>query len=189
MSALDSIHHDFKIIHELTNLLVKLLRYELYITLTIIILIIEFFFLFLLLYSKTYLLTRNDLEIDWRILIGVIERTYYSSYHKHKILYIKSELISDLMTLVRHAKIYFTKQSTSEILNEWKQYLCCYSFKFTKYLYYFSSFLPTLLYPHEHEFGFKLWFEDFMHLYYTTKCESANNLINLFSQLAKDVNG
>lgn len=81
------------------------------------------------------------------------------------------------------------------MLSEWKQYLCVYSNKYAKYVHCLALFLPTLVHPDEHEFGFKLWFEDFIKQWSSSPTSGTNpklmnqNNVFLFALLAQDANG
>lgn len=73
------------------------------------------------------------------------------------------------------------------MLDEWKSELF-YANADRKYIDYFCLFLPTLMYPEEHKFGFQLWLGDFMKIWTTLK-SCFWELTNLFSRLAKDASG
>lgn len=79
------------------------------------------------------------------------------------------------------------------MMAEWKDYLCIYSNKFSRYLYLFMLFLPLHLPPEEHDQGFRLWFEDFMRLWAAMPTQDTsyyyNYFLYLFSNLAKNAFG
>lgn len=129
-------------------------------------------------------MSRKDLELDWR--------TAYSLFRKFqklpsKFLDIKVTFSLLFKSFIEKCRIYFSKQSTEEMLNEWGQYLFPNSKKMSAYLQNFCLFLPTMLYPEEHQFGYKLWFEDFMKIW----IDEPNNvdLSKLFSRLAQNASG
>ena len=140
------------------------------------------------------MLSRNDLELDWRTFYRLVVQTYHSPHFRSKTLNFELVLCAELPKLICCARVYFSKESTSEMLTEWKQYLCIYShISYLKYMQLFSMFLPTLVHPEEHQFGFKLWFQDFMNhwlsLPKTTSRIIQEDFIFLFAQLAVDANG
>lgn len=100
----------------------------------------------------------------------------------------KHEQKKKLKQLICFARAYFSKNSTKEMLDEWKQYLCIHNEKYRRYMEYFSLFLPTLLPPEEHEFGFKLWLDDFIDMLNWSQVPYTT-LSNLLARLAEDVYG
>ena len=167
LQVIDSIEDDFVLIHKLVRLTNYLLK-------------------------RSYLLSRDDLQIDWRILFRLMEKTYSSSYYYAKLIHLPHNLLTDAVSLVINSNVYFSKESTAEMLSDWKQYYCIYSNEFTQYIQYSSLFFPTLLPPGEHEFGFKLWFNDFFKLwisYPTSSKELQQDFVSLFSYLSCDACG
>lgn len=56
---------------------------------------------------------------------------------------------------VRNARIYFSTESTQEMLDEWRYLLCPFDMSMNKAIERFELFLPTLVYADEHEKTFK----------------------------------
>ena len=50
---------------------------------------------------------------------------------------------------------YFPVESTQEMLDEWRPLLCPFDESMNKGIAYLDLFLPTLLPPEQHQFGFK----------------------------------
>ena len=46
-------------------------------------------------------------------------------------------------------------ESTQEMLDEWRPFLCPFDSKMSEGLFYLELFLPTLMYPHEYDQGFR----------------------------------
>ncbi|KAH9394347.1 hypothetical protein TYRP_004398 [Tyrophagus putrescentiae] len=66
--------------------------------------------------------------------------------------------------------------------------------KFSRAASVLANFLPTLLYPEEHQYGYQLWFQEFMELWISLpengkNITSHNCFVKLFSRLAKDAKG
>lgn len=138
--------------------------------------------------SKPYLINRNDLQLDWRSLYEHLEKTIYSTHQLKQTILVDPELATELLELAFHARLYFSKESTSEMLNDWRQYMCIYSNSFKKYCELFQHFLPTVLPLDIHQYGFKLWFDDFMNLWLQlshSQLDYNSCCIQLFSNLAK----
>lgn len=56
---------------------------------------------------------------------------------------------------MKYARIYFDITSTKEMLDEWRPLLCPFSSSITEAFKRFDVFLPTILYEHEAENGYK----------------------------------
>jgi hypothetical protein len=61
-------------------------------------------------------------------------------------------------TFIKHARLYFSVESTQEMLDEWRALLCPFDTSFSKGIEKFELFLPTVVYPHEHDKSFKYFF-------------------------------
>ena len=46
-------------------------------------------------------------------------------------------------------------EATQEMLDEWRPWLCPFDVKMVEGLMFLEAFLPTLLYPEEHDRGFR----------------------------------
>ena len=111
--------------------------------------------------KKKYLLSRQDLLIEWRPLY----RLYY--HHEHSNAAARnlnpsvSGFKSSLAGLIKYARAYFSENATEEMLAEWRPLLypadsTSVNLAFT----YFSLFLPTIAeIPRER--GYDLWFKEF----------------------------
>jgi len=60
-----------------------------------------------------------------------------------------------LINLVKSCRVYFSNESTQEMLDEWRPLLCPFDASMDEAMYYLEAFLPTALYPEEHETGYK----------------------------------
>ena len=174
-------------IGKLSDLLALLLRYKN----AFIIIIIKTNFCLLI--SKPRLLSRNDLQLEWKPLYDLLEKTSYSALSQKKILYFEPNFSTSLVALIERARIYFNANATSEMLSEWTQFMCIYSsVKYHKYLYLLRTFLPTLLPPEEHKFGHELWLKDLVNLWFALTKEdivSHHDYVKIFSDLAKNALG
>ena len=66
---------------------------------------------------------------------------------------------------------YFPVESTKEMLEEWKPLLCPFDTAMLDGMDYFGEFLPTLMFPEQFNHGYKLWFDELLHIW----LESRNN--------------
>lgn len=53
------------------------------------------------------------------------------------------------------ARIYFDKSATQEMLEEWRPILCPFDVSMTNFFVRCSLFMPTIMYEHEMEYGYK----------------------------------
>ncbi|KPM02394.1 proteasome activator complex subunit 4-like protein 2 [Sarcoptes scabiei] len=137
-------------------------------------------------------LERKDLCLDPIILIELIENQIETNSNRMKIFPIPNSYQSKLNQLVIISRVYFDVNATESILQRWSQYLCIHCKDFNRYLCYFSLFLPTLLYPEEHQKGFHSWFQDFFSLWLQiplSKSKLHKPLIILFARLSQTACG
>lgn len=132
------------------------------------------------------MLPRKDLELDWKILYQLFQLCT-NGYSRNSILRPTSKTLLRLKLLTRYCRCYFSVNSTKEMLDEWKSELFHVGSD-RKYISYFCLFLPTLMYPEEHQFGFQLWLDDFMKIWSTVKW-CFWEMTSLFCRLAKDASG
>ncbi|XP_064602863.1 proteasome activator complex subunit 4-like [Liolophura sinensis] len=151
-------------------------------------LVVKFSNLLSTLLKKRELLTRDDLELQWKPLYNLVESILYSRYEQHGLQLFPSNIDGTLKGLVRVCRPYFPLEATQEMLDEWRPLLCPYDITIIKGLGYFENFLPTKLPPEHHSKGFKLWFEEMMNMWdsFHNTPSFENLLVALFSRLASD---
>ena len=59
-------------------------------------------------------------------------------------------------SFIPFARIYFDINATKEMLAEWRPIMCPFDVSMSKALERFSLFIPSILFEHEFEFGYKL---------------------------------
>lgn len=138
--------------------------------------------------KKTELLSREDLVLPWRPLYELYERIIFSQYENLGMLALPSSLEGHLKSLIFSCRPYFSVESTQEILDEFRPYMCPFDSEMAKAINYFELFLCTSLPPAEHHRGFKLWFDELMGLWKNLHniYSWENSLLWLFSRLAKE---
>ncbi|KFM69249.1 Proteasome activator complex subunit 4, partial [Stegodyphus mimosarum] len=115
--------------------------------------------------KKVELISRDDLILPWRPLYELYDRTFFSPYESLGMLLIPCNLESHLKALIRACRPYFSLESTQEILDEFRPFMCPFDSEMAKAMNYFELFLCTTLPPSEHHRGFKLWFDEFMEIW------------------------
>lgn len=142
-------------------------------------------------FSKHELLSPDELEIPWHPFYKLYESTLHSKYEYLGMLILPDNYEVSLKGMIKQIRNYFPKEATQEMLDEWRPLLCPYDQTMEKASAYFELFLPTTLPPEKHEFGFKLWFDEFMTIWYSTQTNPTweRNFIALFSRLATDTIG
>ncbi|XP_028325388.1 proteasome activator complex subunit 4A isoform X1 [Gouania willdenowi] len=157
--------------------------------------------------KKRELLSREDLELQWRPLYELYDRILFSktehlglnwfpnsprprSSSKLKIIKLvqRCSVENVLKTLVKSCRPYFSESATQEMLDEWRPLLCPFDVTMQRAISYFELFLPTTLPPELHHQGFKLWFDEFTSLWMSVQNLPSweVHLVNLFARLAND---
>ncbi|GFW26343.1 proteasome activator complex subunit 4 [Trichonephila clavipes] len=138
--------------------------------------------------KKVDLLTRDDLILPWRPLYELYEKLFCSNFEDLGMVLIPCNLEATMKTLIKTCSPYFSLESTQEILDEFRPFMCPFDSEMGKAMHYFELFFCTTLPPSEHHKGFKLWFEEFISLWQNWHNIPIweNNLLSLFSRLAKD---
>ncbi|XP_023231412.1 proteasome activator complex subunit 4-like [Centruroides sculpturatus] len=141
-----------------------------------------------LLLKKKELLSREDLELPWRPLYELYERTMYSPFERLGMFLLPLNLDAGLKGLIQACRIYFSVDATQEMLSEWYPLICPFDTSMSKAISYLELFLPTCLPPEHHDKGFKLWMPDLMKIWQS--CYNINpwenHLVWLFARLAND---
>ncbi|KAK9752669.1 Proteasome-substrate-size regulator, mid region [Popillia japonica] len=138
--------------------------------------------------KKDYLLSQDDLQLDWKPLYDLCTRLVQQSKNDIGMYRYSSGLETALENLIRCARIYFPVTATQEILDEFRPQLCPYSnSEIASAIEYLEIFLPIVVKPEEADLGYKLWFEELMNLWEV--CHNANiwesHLATLMARLAK----
>lgn len=138
--------------------------------------------------KKRELLSRDDLEIQWRPLYELYQARIYSSNN----IVVISGLDSNLKSLLRAARVYYPMSSTADILEEFRPYLCPYDKGMNRGLLYMELLLPTVTAkPEEHKDGYRLWLEELMSIWDSNpnSPEWEQQIVLLFARLAHDTIG
>lgn len=141
-------------------------------------------------YRKWDQLSRKELVIDWKPLYKIHMRI--SDVHNRSPILAPENMEHGIFNqFIKHARLYFPVESTKEMLDEWRPLLCPYDMTFSKAIEQFELFLPTIVYPHEHELSHKLWANELLDIWIsiTTPHAWESQLISLFSRLACNVVG
>uniref|UniRef100_UPI0037E73473 proteasome activator complex subunit 4A n=1 Tax=Semicossyphus pulcher TaxID=241346 RepID=UPI0037E73473 len=157
--------------------------------------------------KKRELLSREDLELDWRPLYELHDRILFSKTEhlglnwfpnsprprsSSKLIMLKlvqrCSVESVLKTLVKSCRPYFSESATQEMLDEWRPLLCPFDVTMQRAISYFELFLPTTLPPELHHKGFKLWLDELISLWVSVQNLPSweVHLVNLFARLAND---
>ncbi|XP_031565856.1 proteasome activator complex subunit 4-like [Actinia tenebrosa] len=143
----------------------------------------------ILLLKKRKLISREELTLPWKPLYANVEFLHYSKYESVGLKKHSSKCKELMKSVVRLARVYFSVESTQEMLDEWKPLLCPYDVAFGKAIFYFSLFLPTTLPPSQYDQGFRLWFEEFMGIWITFQDPGRaweEDFLKLLARLSKE---
>ncbi|KRT82951.1 hypothetical protein AMK59_4226 [Oryctes borbonicus] len=123
--------------------------------------------------KKEYLLSQDDLQLQWKPLYDLCTRLVEQSKNDIGMYRYSSGLETTLENLIRCARIYFPVTATQEILDEFRPKLCPYSnTEIASAIEYLEIFLPIVVKPEESDKGYRLWFEELMNLWEV--CHNAN---------------
>uniref|UniRef100_A0A3Q3GH33 Proteasome activator Blm10 mid region domain-containing protein n=1 Tax=Labrus bergylta TaxID=56723 RepID=A0A3Q3GH33_9LABR len=135
--------------------------------------------------KKKELLSREDIQLQWRPLYDLYERVVYSKT-EHLGLVWFPKYVLHLLVLFKY--LYFPVSSTQEMLDEWRPLLCVFDVAMQKAISNMELFLPTIMPPQEHGQGFQLWFDELMSLWTSVQNQPSweGHLVNLLARLAND---
>ncbi|KAG8177101.1 hypothetical protein JTE90_015245 [Oedothorax gibbosus] len=138
--------------------------------------------------KKPELLSRDDLSLPWRPLYELSETIFNSSYEAIGMILIPCNLENNIKILIKACNRYFPVESTKEILEEFRPYMCPFDSEMSKAMNYFELLFTTTLPPSEHHLGFKLWFDELIELWqhWHNIPVWENVFLSLLSRLAHD---
>ncbi|PFX25218.1 Proteasome activator complex subunit 4A [Stylophora pistillata] len=117
--------------------------------------VIAFGHVLILLLKKKKLISRDDLVLPWRPLLDLVDFTFYSKFEVHGLKKHPLKLEETVKHVLYMSRVYFSDDSTQEMLDEWRPLLCPFDVKFAKAMFYFSLFLPTTLPSEKFDKGYK----------------------------------
>lgn len=141
---------------------------------------------------KRFLISADELQLDWRPLYDTYLRLSYGEKESLGLRFVPENLESNLTQAIRLARPNFPLSATQEMLEEWRPMLNPFSTTIHRTITYLSLFLPTTLPPEHHDKGFKLWFDDIMSLWLSGKITIStyeSKLTLLLSRLSSDCMG
>ena len=138
-----------------------------------------------ILLKKKYLLSREDLTLDWIPLYELYHYWEDSSFAVRGLVRGHDELKSQIKSLIKYSRSYFSNEATQQMLDRWRPMFCPLDRAFFTAFRYLSLFLPTTQnIPPEH--GYKLWFDEFLRIWKTFGNGPTweVDMFNLWSRLA-----
>ena len=138
-----------------------------------------------ILLKKKYLLSREDLTLDWIPLYELYHYWEDSSFAVRGLVRGHDELKAQIKSLIKYSRSYFSYEATQQMLDKWRPMFCPFDRAFFTAFRYLSLFLPTTQnIPPEH--GYKLWFDEFFRIWKTFGNGPTweVDMFNLWSRLA-----
>nr|CAH7732828.1 unnamed protein product [Callosobruchus chinensis] len=138
--------------------------------------------------KKKYLLTREDLQLEWRPLYDTCVRVIEKTKRDLGMYRYSASFEATLFNAIRMCKAYFPASATKEILDEFKQYLCPFNSGDMSYaMECMELFLPCHVKPSEGDISYKLWFDEFMTLWNNCQeaCPWENYMMYIMTNLAR----
>ncbi|CAH1108407.1 unnamed protein product [Psylliodes chrysocephalus] len=138
--------------------------------------------------KKKYLLTRDDLQLDWRPLYDLCVKLMEKSKTVIGMYRYAANFEMTIFHLIRLCKVYFPASVTQEILDEFRPKLCIFNHtEMASTIRYLELFLPNSMKAEEADQSYKLWFEELMNLWDTCQDDSTweNNMMWIMTGLAR----
>ncbi|XP_052744002.1 proteasome activator complex subunit 4A isoform X2 [Bicyclus anynana] len=146
----------------------------------------KFATLFVMLTKKKFLISPEELTLQWRPLYDLGIRIFEKSSSNIGMYHYHASLESSYVAMIKCSKPYFEVGATKEMLEELLPQICPWSSN-SQMMGPFTAFLPVGL-PAEHaEQGHLLWFDQLMDLWdvcYNNQC-GISDVMMLFAGLAK----
>ncbi|XP_050294149.1 proteasome activator complex subunit 4B-like [Anthonomus grandis grandis] len=138
--------------------------------------------------KKRYLITRDELQLDWRPLYDLCVRTMLKSHSDIGMYRYISTFETSLYNAIRSCKVYFPASATQEILDELRPSLCPFNTgEISCAMHYLELLMPNAVKPEEASISYDLWFNEFMNLWEICHNTGAweNNMMWMFAGLAR----
>ncbi|XP_056636067.1 proteasome activator complex subunit 4-like [Diorhabda sublineata] len=138
--------------------------------------------------KKKYLLTRDDLQLDWRPLYDLCIKITEKSKTGIGMYRYASNFEMTIFHLIRLCKVYFPASATQDILDEFRPRLCVFNqSEMTTTIRYLELFLPNSMKLEEADISYKLWFEELMNIWDTCQDDSSweNSMMWIMTGLAR----
>lgn len=111
--------------------------------------------------KKEYLLSREDVQFDWRPIYELYKFVTYKSLEEDGLFLLPDDISQVLENLISQLRNYFPIEATRAILAEFRPLLCPWDSSMAKGCQLLNLFLPSRLAPEEHaKFGYTLWLHE-----------------------------
>ncbi|CAH1169598.1 unnamed protein product [Phaedon cochleariae] len=138
--------------------------------------------------KKKYLLTRDELQLDWRPLYELVIKVMEKNKTDIGMYRYSSNFEGTIFQMIKACKVYFPASCTQEILDEFRPRMCAFNtVEMSKIIKCFELFLPNHSKPEEANIGYKLWFEELMNLWDMCHDDNQweNNMMWIMTGLAR----
>ncbi|XP_044747476.1 proteasome activator complex subunit 4-like [Coccinella septempunctata] len=138
-----------------------------------------------LLLKKKYLLSRDELQIDWKPLhdlFSKIQDDIKSGMYKHP-----ASMENDILSVIISCRTYFPASDTQDMLNKYKPQMCPLDdSEMLLSISALDALLPTCVKAEEASISYDLWFPEFMTLWNSCRndCAWENSMMSLISRLS-----
>uniref|UniRef100_A0A914I0E6 Proteasome activator complex subunit 4 n=1 Tax=Globodera rostochiensis TaxID=31243 RepID=A0A914I0E6_GLORO len=142
--------------------------------------------------SRKSLLSREDLNLDWRPLYDLYIEVSFKHLEEDGLMLLPKDFKKGLGQLAVECSHFFPDAATQEMLNEVRPLFCPMDDRFLRGLGILAVFVPTSLSAAEHDaFGARLWTDELWWGFISSGMETkaCEKILYIFARLAKDTPG
>lgn len=138
--------------------------------------------------KKRRMLSPDDLQLPWKPVYELVKRVSLTKFKRLGMKVYSDRTVNAVKQFIGHVRCYFPIESTQEMLDEWRPLLCPFDTAMIEGAELFGEFLPTLVPVKWQDQTFKLWFDEFIHLWLISRNHPQldQGWVKLFVRLARD---